>query len=183
MKVQIIYHSLSGCTEKLARGIFEGLKWEDKSIHNLAEGAPTVDGDAILLGYWVDQAGPCKPVKEFAQALEGKHVGLFCTMAFWCDASHGTTSLHNGAECVKEKNTVIGGIAVNGRMSQKMIEMFRSMGAGPHSANPASEARWALMKDHPTSCEIALAAERFNERIQLLEELTRRGIAFPSVAI
>ncbi|MBQ9300838.1 MAG: hypothetical protein IJ214_10040 [Clostridia bacterium] len=183
MKVQVIYHSLSGCTEKLARGIFEGLKCENKTLHNLADGTPEIDGDVILLGYWVDQAGPCKPIRELAESLSGRHVGLFCTMAFWCDASHGTASLHNGAACVQEKNTVIGGIAVNGHMSQKMIDMFRAMGAGPHSANPASEARWALMKDHPSACEIALAAERFNERIALLEILSQRDIAFPSVAI
>ena len=98
-------------------------------------------------------------------------------MAFWCDSSHGTTALHNGALCVQEKNTVIGG------MSQQMIDMFRSMGAGPHSANPASEARWELMKNHPSDCEIALATERMNERIQLLEILQGKGIAFPSIQI
>ena len=183
MKVQVMYHSLSGCTEKLARGIFEGLECEEKSLHNLADGMPEIDGDVILLGYWVDQAGPCRPVREVAERLEGRHVGLFCTMAFWCEASHGTTALHNGALCVQDRNTVIGGIAVNGHMSEEMISMFRSMGAGPHSANPASEARWEFMKHHPTRCEIALAAERFNERIQLLEILRKKNVAFPGIAI
>ncbi|MBQ8160330.1 MAG: hypothetical protein IJ083_06215 [Clostridia bacterium] len=183
MKTQVIYHSLSGCTEKLARGIFEGLKCEEKSLHNLADGTPEIDGDVILLGYWVDQAGPCKPIRELAETLENRHVGLFCTMAFWCESSHAATALHNGAACVQEKNTVIGGIVVNGHMSDKMIEMFRGMGAGPHSASPAAEARWALMKDHPSECEIALATERMNERIQLLKTLQEKGIAFPSITI
>ncbi len=183
MKVQVIYHSQSGCTEKLARGIFDGLKCEEKTLHNLADGVPETDGDVILLGYWVDQAGPCKPIRELAESLEGKHVGLFATMAFWCDSNHGTKALQNGAACVQEKNTVIGGTVVNGHMSRKMIDMFRSMGAGPHSANPASEARWELLKDHPSEKEIALVAERFNERIQLLEILREKGVAFPGVAI
>ena len=183
MKVQLIYHSQSGCTEKLAKGIFEGLQCEEKTLHNLVDGTPEIASDVILLGYWVDQAGPCKPIRELAEKLENKYVGLFCTIAFWCDSSHGTSALHNGALCVQEKNTVIGGIAVNGHMSQQMIDMFRSMGAGPHSANPASEARWELMKNHPSDCEIALATERMNERIQLLEILQGKGIAFPSIQI
>ena len=48
---------------------------------------------------------------------------------------------------------------------------------------PASEARWELMKNHPSDCEIALATERMNERIQLLEILQGKGIAFPSIQI
>ena len=156
---------------------------EEKSLHDLSKESPALDGDILLLGYWVDQAGPCKPMRGLMEQIEGKHVGIFCTMAYWCDASHGTASLHSGAECVKARNTVIGGIACNGHMSQKMIDMFRSMKAGAHSSNPASEARWALMKEHPSECEIALAAERFNERIALLHTLQAQGLAFPPVEI
>lgn len=183
MKVQVIYHSLSGCTEKLARGIFERLDCEDKSLHDLSQGEPELDGDVLLLGYWVDRAGPCQPMRELMERVEGKHVGIFCTLAFWCDAAHGAASLHNGAECVKARNTIIGGIVCNGHMSQKMLESFRSMKAGPHSANPASEARWELLKDHPSDCEISLAAERFNERLTLLRTLNAQGVAFPSIEI
>lgn len=183
MKVQVIYHSLSGCTEKLARGIFEGLNCTEKSLHDLSQGEPALDGDVLLLGYWVDQAAPCQPMLRLMEKIEGKHVGVFCTMAFWCDSSHGTASLRSGAAQVKERNTVIGGIACNGHMSQKMLDMFRSMKAGPHSASPASEARWELLKDHPSDCEIALAAERFNERISLLRTLNAQHVAFPAIEI
>ena len=68
----------------------------------------------------------------------------------------------------------------NGAMSQAMIDRFRANGtSGPHSASPANEARWALMKDHPTAAEIALAAERFNERLHLLQTLTAQGLEYP----
>ena len=50
MKVQVIYHSLSGCTEKLARGVFERLTCEEKSLHDLSKESPALDGDILQIG-------------------------------------------------------------------------------------------------------------------------------------
>ena len=153
MKVQIVYSSLSGCTRRLAQGIFDALNVEHKAIYDLAAGAPTLDGDAVLLGYWADSA-------------------------------HAHAALAAGAALVKEKNCVLGGYVCNGAMSQAMIDRFRANGAsGPHAASPANEARWALMKDHPTAAEIALAAERFNERLRLLRALNAQNIEYPAINV
>ena len=58
MKVQVIYSSLSGCTRRLVEGIFNGLIVADKTIHDLKDGEPELDGDVILLGYGWIRAGP-----------------------------------------------------------------------------------------------------------------------------
>ena len=76
MKVQVIYSSLSGCTKKLAQGIYDGLGDVEKSIHDLAEGEPALDGDILLLGYWVDKGGPNAQMKAFMDTLEGKTLSL-----------------------------------------------------------------------------------------------------------
>lgn len=183
MKVQIIYSSLSGCTRRLAEGIYEGLNVENKVIHDLKDGEPAADGDVILLGYWVEKGGPNAQMKEYMETLEGKKVGIFCTLAFWADSTHAQDSLHKGVELVSDKNVVIGGYVCNGALSEKMIDSFRARAGGPHSASPASEARWEIMKDHPTHNEIALAAERFNERIEMLNRLNELGEPFASVKI
>ena len=47
MKVQIIYSSLSGKTRRLAEYLYEGLSAEEKSIHDLKDGVPTLDGDVV----------------------------------------------------------------------------------------------------------------------------------------
>ncbi len=183
MKVQVIYSSRSGCTRRLAEGIYEGIKVDEKTIHDLKDGVPVLDGDVILLGYWVDKGGPNEEMAAFLKTIEGKHVGLFCTLGFWADSVHGQQSLHRGAELVRDKNIVLGGCVCNGVLSEAMMESFRTRSSGPHSATPASEARWEVMKDHPTKNEIALAAERFNERIRLLEILSAQGIACTSIDI
>ena len=76
---------------------------------------------------------------------------------------------------------MLGGYVCNGAMSQAMIDRFRANGASPHSASPANEARWALMKSHPTAAEITLAAERFNERLCLLQTLEAQGIEYHGI--
>lgn len=183
MKVQIIYSSLSGCTKRLAEGICEGLNVEEKELFDLNNGAPEPDGDVILLGYWVDKGGPNAQMKAFMEKVEGRNVGVFCTLGFWADSTHAQGSLHNGVELLKAKNTIIGGYVCNGALSQKMIEAFRARTSGPHSANPASEARWEIMKAHPTQNEIALAAERFNERILMLKKMDEIGEEFSTIQI
>lgn len=183
MKVQVIYSSLSGCTKRLAEGIYNGLNATDKTIHDLKDGQPVLDGDVILLGYWVDKGGPNADMKAFMENMEGKRVGVFCTLGFWADSTHAQGSLHNGAELLKDRNTILGGYVCNGALSQQMIAAFRSRTSGPHSATPASEARWELMKNHPTPSEIALAAERFNERIALVERLEAIGAEATSINI
>ena len=184
MKVQIVYSSLSGCTRRLADGIFAALPVADKQIFDLAQGEPALDADVVLLGYWVDKGGPNAAMKAFMEKLSGKTVGVFCTLAFWADSAHAHASLAAGAVLLKEKNCLLGGYVCNGAMSQAMIDRFRAAGtSGPHSASPASEARWALLKGHPTEAEIALAAERFGERIRLLETLQSQGLEYASIGL
>lgn len=183
MKVQIIYSSLSGCTRRLAEGLYTGLNHVEKSLHDLKDGAPPLDGDVLLLGYWVDKGGPCEAMRAFMQQLEGQKVGLFCTLGFWADSAHAQGSLHEGAALLQGRNTILGGCVCNGCLSQEMIAAFRSRTGGHHSATPASEARWALLQHHPTASEIALAVERFQERLTLLERLEAQGVAYPSIGL
>lgn len=183
MKVQIIYSSLSGRTEKLAKAI--GAEIEKRytcTIHHLKDGAPPLDGDILLLGYWVDKGGPEKVMKEFMGTVEGKAVGVFCTLGAYADGAHAVHSIANGVKEVKDKNTVIGSYVCNGALSQSIIERFRERGtSGTHSASPENEIRWEILKDHPTKAECALAAERFLERIEAYERHAAQNLRFQSV--
>ena len=182
MKVQIIYSSLSGCTKRVAESIYNGLAVEEKSIHNLADGEPTIDGDIILLGYWTDRAAPNKEMKEFMSKVSGKAVGMFCTLAYYADSAHARESLVNGINLVKDNNEIIGGYVCNGTISQAMIERMRqNTNGGHHSATPQKEIRWDILKNHPTKAECNLASERFNERIELYKRFKENNVEFNSI--
>lgn len=182
MKIQVIYSSLSGSTKKLAEGIYNNLEYSDKSIHDLKDGEPPVDADIVLLGYWVDKGGPNPEMIKFMEKLEHKVVGVFCTLAYFVDSSHANGSLQKGIDLVKDKNTVLGSIVCNGKLSDAMIARFKQAPVGtPHSATPENILRWAIMEDHPTQAEIVLGAERFNERIKLYRKCTEQNLQYKSL--
>lgn len=109
MKIEIIYTSLSGCTRDLAVGVAQGLDNHEVALYDLAQGQPPLKGDILLLGYWVDKGGPDPAMSQLLSSLEGRTVGLFCTLAYFSDTAHAQQALANGVKLVEERNTVIGG--------------------------------------------------------------------------
>ncbi len=179
MKVQVIYSSLTGCTQKLANAIFNGIEAEQKSIHNLKDGMPVLDGDIILLGYWGISGNPNDEMKEFLKTVKNKAVGIFCTLGYYADSAHARQTLESGLNLVKEHNEVIGGFVCNGAVAQNLKDGQGK--SGVRIPTEQKELRWEMIKNHPTSAECALAAERFNERIRLYTRCKELKIDFTSI--
>lgn len=179
MKVQVIYSSLTGCTKKVANAIFNRLDVEQKTIHDLKDGTPILDGDIILLGYWGISGNPNDEMKKFLQTVNGKAVGVFCTLGYYADSAHAHETVQAGLNLIKEHNEIIGSFVCNGAVSQTLID---GQGKGtPHIPTEQKELRWEMIKNHPTVAECALAAERFNERITLYRRCKELNIDFLSV--
>lgn len=182
MKIQVIYSSLSGQTKKVAQAIFDAVAADDKTLHDLKDGEPALDGDVLLLGYWVDKGGPNAEMKAFLPKIQGKAVGIFCTLGYYADSSHAQKSLDAGIALVKEQNILLGSYVCNGALSESIIARFRKAGtSGPHSASPENELRWEILQSHPTQAELNLAAERFRERAYLYQKYRENGLAFSSI--
>lgn len=179
MKVQVIYSSLTGCTKKVANAIFDGIKAEQKSIHDLKDGAPVLDGDIILLGYWGISGNPNDEMKEFLKTIKGKIVGIFCTLGYYADSAHARQTVESGLNLVKDDNEVIGTFVCNGAVAQNLIDGQGK--GGVHTPTEQKEIRWEIARNHPTEAECALAAERFQERIYLYSRCKELNIPFSSV--
>ena len=179
MKVQVIYASRTGCTEKVARAIYEGIQVEEKSIHNLKDGIPELDGDILILGYWGMLGGPDEQTKAFLSGIRGKAVGVFCTLGYYADTGHGFDTLRWGIDQLKQENEIIGGYVCNGAIAQ---ELKAGQGIGPGKVpTEQKEIRWEITDSHPTKAECDLAAERFRERIHLYTRCKELNIPFQSV--
>lgn len=179
MKVQVIYSSLTGHIQKVANAIFNGINAEEKTIHNLKDGALVLDGDIILLGYWGISGNPNDEMKQFMQTIKGKAVGVFCTLGYYADSAHARDTVESGLNLVKNHNDVIGSFVCNGAVAQNLKEgQGKKEGQIP---TEQKELRWEMIKDHPTNAECALAAERFNERITLYKRCKELNIDFLSV--
>ncbi len=174
MKVQVIYSSHSGGTKKVANAIFNGIDVEQKTIHDLKDGAPALDGDIILLGYWVSEGGPNDEMKQFMQTVKGKAVGIFCTLGYYSESAYAYQTVAAGLKCVQHDNDIIGSFVCNGSISHEPID------AG-YTPTEQKELRWEMLDDHPTAAECALAVERFNERIQHYTRCKELNIDFTSI--
>lgn len=167
MKILVTYSSKTGNTKKLAEGIFEGLGDMDKTILPMKDATDISDYDIVLAGYWVDKGGANTEAAEYLKTIKGKKVGLFATLAFWPDSEHAYKSILAGEALVKEENHVIGKYICQGKIDQKMVEMFLKMPEGnPHRPTPEKEKRYAISANHPSAADIAVAAEMFCERIK-----------------
>lgn len=165
-KVLVTYSSKTGNTKKLAEGIFGGLENVEKTILPMAEVSSIEEYDTILAGYWVDKGGPNEEAAAFLKTIENKKIGLFATLAFWPDSEHGYQSILNGEKLVKEKNQVIGKYICQGKIDDKMVEIFEKMPEGnPHKPTPEKRKRYKISANHPSAADIAAAAELFRERI------------------
>ncbi len=179
MKVQVIYSSLTGCTKRVAEAIYGGIDAEQKSIHNLKDGTPLLDGDIILLGYWGISGNPNDEMKAFLQTVKGKAVGIFCTLGFYADSGHARQTVEAGLNLVKDDNEIIGAFVCNGAVAQNLIDGQGK--GGVHTPTEQKEIRWEMIRNHPTDAECALAAERFRERITLYRRCKELDIPFTSV--
>lgn len=170
MKILVTYSSKTGNTKKLAEGIYEGLanlENMEKTILPMNEAADWNAYDIILAGYWVDKGGANGEAAEYLKQIHGKKVGVFATLAFWPDSEHAYNSILAGEALVKENNHIIGKYICQGKIDSKMVEMFEKMPEGnPHRPTPEKRKRYAISANHPSSADIAVAAEMFRERIE-----------------
>ena len=168
MKILVTYSSRTGNTKKLAEGIFEGIEQENKVILPMKEVESLEEYDIVLVGYWVDKAGPNEEARKFMETMEGKKVGIFATLAYWPDTKHAWDSLTNGENVVKDKNTVIGKYICQGKLDEKIIAMFEKLPAdNPHSVNEEKRRRYEVAKHHPSKADIEAAKELFCERLAI----------------
>ena len=179
MKIQVIYASRTGCTQRLAQAIYAGIPGTDKSIHDLKDGIPELTGDIILAGYWGIAGGPDKETQFFLSSIQGKAVGIFCTLGYYADSDHGRATLKAGFDLVKDRNDIIGGFVCNGAVARSLQQSQGKDDRTPPSEQ--KELRWEMIRNHPTQAECALAAERFRERISLYEKCRELEIPFQSV--
>lgn len=177
MKVQIIYTSLSGSTRRLAEAIYEGLNVENKSIHDLKDGIPSLDGDVLLFGYWGANALPDEKMTELLHNVKGKAVGVFATLGYYADSFHAFDTIKTGVDYLKEDNLIIGSYVCNGAISPTLMENHKI----PEHPTLQKHLRWELTSNHPTTAECALAVERFNERIHMYKRSQDLGINLSSI--
>ena len=73
MKISIIYSSVTGNTEKLARGI-RAIFSHNTHISPIEQAPSFHEADLYLLDFWVPRGAPDSRMAKYMQSLQGQHI-------------------------------------------------------------------------------------------------------------
>ena len=149
MKALVTYYSETGNTEKLAQGIYDGIKEAKKELIKFGE-LDGVDGyDVVFIVFPVQGHGVPEKMAKFIKGLpKGKKVAFFATHGSLRGGALAITAFYEAVTLASDL-TVLGTFGCRGKVKSKIIEGL--MKKAEHKAW-AQEAQSAL--DHPDSADI-----------------------------
>lgn len=150
MKANIVFSSLTGNTKRVAYEILDVMH-KDTDIYDLKDLDHDLEGELLVLGYWVDKGRPNKEMEGFMEKLEGKRIITFGTLGAYPDSEHANQTKVNTNSILSEKNEVLGNFLCQGKINPKLTEMFmRNNGdQGQHAMTPERMKRHEDAAKHP----------------------------------
>ena len=167
MKKAIIYSSLTGNTEKVAKEILKAMP-NDTNLYNLKDIDGVVEEGLLVLGYWVDKAKPNKEMLEFMENLEGRTIATFGTLGDYPDSKHAQETKDNVVEVLGQKNNLVGNFLCQGKINPKITEMFKKGLAGPHNMTEERLKKHEEAAKHPNEEDFKAAQDFIKD---ILEQL------------
>lgn len=145
MSCAIVYDSLTGNTEKLARALSTALGEAGIDVRGAAapidEASALAEGaDTVLFGFWTDKGSCSGKAEEYLKGLSGKRVALFGTAGFGESKAYFDRILKAVAKKLPRDATYLGGAMCQGQMGEAIRAKYEKE-AAEHPLNP----RWKLM--------------------------------------
>lgn len=127
MKVQVLYKSKTGNTEKLAKAIYTAIPVSNKDIQRL-EGQTDYDmGDIYFIGYWTDKGSASFEILDYLGELHNKKIALFGTCGFGGNEKYFQRIEENVKAFIGEDNEFLGAFMCQGKMPIQVRERYEAM--------------------------------------------------------
>lgn len=165
MSTLVVYSTMTGNTEKVAKAIFEVIEGE-KEIKNVAEIENSEyhkKFDKIIFGYWVDKGDADERMKKFMSEVRDKTVGAFGTLGAKPDSEHAKKCMAKVKTFLEENNNKVEREFIcRGAIDPKLLDKFRKMNMpGHHAPTPENEKKWAEAAKHPNEEDFKNAKKVF----------------------
>lgn len=121
MNYSIVYSSVTGNTEKLAKAI-------KNHIGTCYFGKPSdeaLEADVIFVGFWATKNSCSADIQSFIEKIANKKVFIFGTVGYDNTPAYFEEILNNVKDIVPASNTVIGTYACQGKVSEKKQEQLK----------------------------------------------------------
>ena len=158
----VVYTSVTGNTEKLAKAMAEELGCDCFTTDNAPEDLSKYD--VIVAGYWLRLGGPADKMKAFLQKINNKTVVFFQTHGAYAGTEHAITSFARAGSMLGEDCYVLGTFSLQGELNPALIAKRSNMPQDKHhGATPENIARWEAAKGHPDENDLIKAKEFIRE--------------------
>lgn len=157
MKSAVIYSSITGNTKAVAEAVLEAMP-AGAEIFAIKDAPPPGAYDLLAVGFWVSKSGPDPKAAEYLQALSGKKLILFGTMAAYPDSEYGD-KVRGNAAALCGKSELLGVFLCQGRITQKRFEAYMSgkLQSSRHPLTPERKARLMEAARHPNEDDFTAA--------------------------
>lgn len=165
MKVQVLYTSKTGNTEKIAKAIFEAIPGQKKDISELNSRSDYDMADIYFIGFWTDRGTASVEVLDYLSSLQGKKIALFGTCGMGEDPEYYKRIEENVKVFIEDGNAYLGSFMCQGKMPIQVRQKYQKM------KTPENEKRINAMIQnfdkallHPDDTDIK-NAKRFVQKI------------------
>lgn len=146
MKIAIVYKSLTGNTELLAKNIKEYLNDED--VVYFGKPNENVDADLYFVGSWTDKGNCDNDIAKFLSKLENKKIAYFGTAGFGGSLSYYETLFERVKSIIPDSNIVLDYFFCQGKMPMRTRERYVQM-----------------IKENPNDKKLEVSLKNFDEAL------------------
>ena len=127
MKVQVLYVSGTGNTEKIAESIYRAIPDAAKDIKRLDSCSEKRSADTYFIGFWANRGTASMEVLDYLSELHGKNIALFGTCGMGCDPAYYKKIENSVAAFIPDDNQYLGAFLCQGKMPMRIREKYEHM--------------------------------------------------------
>lgn len=127
MRYMIVYSSITGNTETIAKAIKDTLDEKYCVYYGSPSEVLTQEAGIIFVGFWVYKGSCPEEIKKYLQTLKNKKIFLFGTAGFGGSNTYFETILKDVKENISASNSIIDCFLCQGKMPHKVLERYKKM--------------------------------------------------------
>lgn len=157
-KWAVIYSSVTGNTEKIARRMAEAAG--EAELFPLKDAPEDLSAyEVVALGYWLRLGGPDPGMRSYLPRIRRGRVLLFQTHGTQVGSEHSVTAFARAACLLGEDCEILGTFACRGKIHPALIEKRKQAGPEDPHGGPAALERWKSAATHPDEQDLQDAAD------------------------
>jgi flavodoxin len=163
----IVYSSLTGNTEKVARAVHAGIPAK-ANLFDMRNAPDPGSYDWIIIGFWVDRGTADKDTLAYLDRIVGKPVGFFATLGAYPNSRHATEVVERFSLLVSKHNTLTGSFVCQGKIDAALSAKFVTLPADhPHAMTPERIKRHKDAASHPDDADLAKAIAACSDMVDV----------------